>query len=296
MSTLIGGQGGVQPVDITGNERRVEARLSSMQRVREQFNRGARRSLPFLVRRRGKLVGGAIGPLSQNLMEPSGGPTCHIFLEAPGRSGWAAIRLDTGAIQLIVDGSLGGGATDPDAEPVEPVVITQLTLAQRALVTRVARALGTDFADACREEVGAGLEVVRAECMRPGEEPPMPREGSAAECVFDGVAGRACIWLFASGDILESAAREKAAAEVTTGDPRMVQALSEVPLEVVAELGRVKLGLRKVLSLKVGEVLRLSTATDDPIEVRVGDVPKLTGLPVLSRGQLAVQITGRHAD
>ena len=71
MSTIIGGQGGVQPVDITGNERRVEARLSSMQRVREQFTRGARRSLPFLARRRGKLVGGALAPQSQHQMEPS---------------------------------------------------------------------------------------------------------------------------------------------------------------------------------------------------------------------------------
>lgn len=229
-------------------------------------------------------------------MEPSFGPICQIFLEAPGRAGWAAIRLDTGAIQLIVDGSLGGGAGDADSDSSEPVVITQLTLAQRALVTRVARALGADFAEACREEVGAGLEVVRAECLRPGEEPILPREASAAECVFDGVAGRGCIWLFASGDVLESAAREKSSAELSSGDPRMVQAMAEVPLEVVAELGRVKLGLRKVLSLKVGEVLRLSTATDDPVQVRIGDVPKLTGLPVLSRGQLAVQITGRHAE
>jgi flagellar motor switch/type III secretory pathway protein FliN len=296
MTTFGSGREGVQSVDITGNERRLEARLTSMQRVREQFTRGARRSLPFLVRRRGKLVGGALGPLSHNPMEPSGGPTCQIYLEAPGRAGWAAIRLDTGAIQLIVDGSLGGGAPDPNGEETEPVAITQLTLAQRALVTRVARALGTDFADACREEVGAGLEVVRAECMRPGEEPQLPREAAAAECIFEGVPGRACIWLFASGDVLESGAREKAAAEVQTGDPRMVQAMSEVPLEVVAELGRVKLGLRKVLSLKVGEVLRLTTATDDPIQVRVGDMPKLTGVPVLSRGQLAVQITGRHAE
>jgi flagellar motor switch protein FliM len=286
----------VHAVDITGNERRLEARLASMQRVRDQFTRGARRSLPFLVRRRGKLVGGQVAALSPTLLEPSIGPTCQIFLEAPGRAGWAAIRLDTGALQLIVEGSLGGGGPDADGEESEPIPLTQLTLAQRALVTRVARALGADFADACREEVGAGLDVVRAECVRTGEEASMPREAAAAECIFEGVQGRACIWLFASGDVLESAAREKSASEVSTGDPRMVQALSEVPLEVVAELGRVKLGLRRVLALRPGEVLRLPTATDDPIQIRIGDVPKLSGVPVLSRGQLAVQITGRHEE
>jgi len=56
----------------------------------------------------------------------------------------------------------------------------------------------------------------------------------------------------------------------------------------------VSLGLRRVLSLQPGEVLRLATATDDPIQVRVAGLAKLYGVPVLSRGQVSVQVTGRH--
>ena len=283
----------VRPVDITGNERRLGARTASMQKVAESFARGARRSLPFLVKRRCRLAVGQVGGAQISLAEPSVGPFCQITLESSGKPGWAALRVDTGAIQLIVDGSLGGAAPEEGEEP-EPVPMTNISLAQRALVSRVARALGGDFAEAIRDETSLKVQVTRAECLRGGEEPPLPKDAVAAECIFDGLPQQACIWLFASGEILESALRDRTASGASSGDPRMVQALSDVPVDVVAELGRVSLGLRRVLSLRPGEVLRLSTATDDPIQVRVGGLAKLYGVPVLSRGQVSVQVTGRH--
>ncbi|HEY5377504.1 MAG TPA: FliM/FliN family flagellar motor switch protein, partial [Polyangiaceae bacterium] len=95
---------------------------------------------------------------------------------------------------------------------------------------------------------------------------------------------------------LESAARENDPPTTQAGDPRMAEALSDVPIEIVAQLGTVKLGLRRVLSLQPGQVLRLDTAVDDPVSVRVAGVTKFVGAPVISRGQLAVEIRGRHED
>src|SRR5205823_12094940 len=123
-------RGSVRPVDITGNERRLGARTASMQKVAEQFTRGARRSLPFLVKRRCRLVSGQVGGASISQAEPNVGPFCQITLESSGKPGWAAIRIDTGAIQLIVDASLGGAAPE-EGEEAEPVPITHISLAQR---------------------------------------------------------------------------------------------------------------------------------------------------------------------
>src|SRR5262249_28274725 len=134
-------RGPVRPVDITGNERRLGARTASMQKIAEQFTRGARRSLPFLGKRKCRLLCGQVGGASIALAEPNAGPFCQITLESSGKPGWAALRLDTGAIQFIVDGSLGGIAPE-EGEEAEAVPMTQISLAQRALVTRVARALG----------------------------------------------------------------------------------------------------------------------------------------------------------
>ena len=83
----------VQAVDITGNERRLGARLVSMQKVAENFTRGARRLLPFLVRRRARLVPGQVGPAVIAAEELPSGAFCQVFLEASGKSGWAALRI-----------------------------------------------------------------------------------------------------------------------------------------------------------------------------------------------------------
>ena len=64
----------------------------------------------------------------------------------------------------------------------------------------------------------------------------------------------------------------------------------------INELGCAMLTLHRVLSLKVGEVVRLPTALDDAIAVRVAGVRKFNAVPVASRGQVAIEIRGRHED
>jgi flagellar motor switch protein FliM len=76
----------------------------------------------------------------------------------------------------------------------------------------------------------------------------------------------------------------------------MPQIVQEVPVLIVAELGRLKVGLRSLLELQVGQVLRLSTAVDDPVRIEVEGLKKFFGSPVVSRGQLAVEIKGRTGE
>jgi flagellar motor switch protein FliM len=95
---------------------------------------------------------------------------------------------------------------------------------------------------------------------------------------------------------LEAAIKEQAAEDPDLGDPRFVEALHEVTVELTAELGRVTLGLRRLLTLQPGQILRLSTAVDDPAVLRIAGVTKFEGSPVVSRGQLGIQIKKRHED
>ncbi len=80
------------------------------------------------------------------------------------------------------------------------------------------------------------------------------------------------------------------------GDHRMYEAIKEVRGEVIAELGRIKVGLRELLTWRPGQVIRLSTAIDDPILLSVSGMTKFAGRPVISRGQLSVEIKGRAED
>jgi flagellar motor switch protein FliM len=76
----------------------------------------------------------------------------------------------------------------------------------------------------------------------------------------------------------------------------MAEALGGVPMALVAELGRVTMGLRSIMALRVGDVVRLPTATDDLLHVRVGGVEKFSAVPVVSRGQLAIEIRARAGE
>lgn len=279
-----------KPLDLTGRERQLRSAMQAMGRVAARFARATRRTLPFLLRRKSRLVADAVNiasPFGQPA--PSPGPSFEVTLEAEDSPAWGAIVLDAESLQILLEGALGASEASGVALGID------LTLAQRALVSRIARALAEDFAEAVRAESGLSLGVATCQSLAAGEAAEsLQADGLRVECRFLGIAGNAHLTIAVSAEALEAAAREQEETAPQNGDPRMAAALTQVPVEVVAELGRMSLGLRRVLSLEVGQVLRLPTAVDDPVLVRVGGVGKFEAAPVVSRGQLSVEIKGRH--
>jgi flagellar motor switch/type III secretory pathway protein FliN len=164
------------------------------------------------------------------------------------------------------------------------------------LSSRLIKALGDDLARAVRSEVPLALKLVGVFASPTDSLDQVERaDGLSVDCTVEGVPG-ALITVAVQAAALEAASREDDTPEPQAGDPRMVQIVQEVPVEVVAELGRLTMGLRSVLKLQKGQVLRLSTAVDDPVRVEVAGLKKFTGVPVVSRGQLAVEIRNRYGD
>jgi flagellar motor switch protein FliM len=207
---------------------------------------------------------------------------------------WVVVEIDTDAINLIVEGVLGGSAHDVDAE-VESVG-PELTSAQRALLTRVVRALAEDVVSAVRNVAGLELKIVGVEALRAGDAPGMEDDALVIPCALEGMGQSGNVLIAMSGESLETATRGAQIGDHANPDPRIGEALEGVTVEVVAELGRAKLGLRRILALKSGDVVRLTTAIDDPVVVCISGIPKLSGAPVVSRGQLSIQIQGRHGE
>ena len=280
-------------VDLTGRERHLKGAMYAMSHVAQRFVRGARKTLPFLVKRRARLVPEPVCIVdlgAERVVER--GPVFEIMLEAEDGPAWACLSLGPEALSVMLEGALGGSEKNASSG-----IGADLTLAQAALVGKLARRLAQDFADAVKGEVGITLRATSARSIPAGDERDANfADGLRAECAFEGIAGDARISIAMGAEALESASKGQDDEAEDSTDPRMAEALSEVPVEVVAELGRVRLGLRRVLSLEVGQVLRLATAVDDPVIVRVGGVEKFRGAPVISRGQVSVEIRGRHED
>jgi flagellar motor switch protein FliM len=278
-------------VDLTGRERHLKGAMYAMSHVAQRFARSARKTLPFLVKRRARLVPEPVCIVdlgAERVVER--GPIFEIVLEDPDSTAWACLTIGPEALGVLLDGALGGSEKNQSGG-----IGADLTLAQAALVGKLARKLAEDLAEAVRDEVGLALKVISARSIPAGDERDAAfPDGLRAECAFEGIPGDARLAIAMGAEALETAAKGQVEDDEESSDPRMAEALVEVPVEVVAELGRVRLGLRRVLSLEVGQVLRLATAVDDPVIVRVGGLEKFRGVPVISRGQLSVEIRGRH--
>jgi len=56
-----------------------------------------------------------------------------------------------------------------------------------------------------------------------------------------------------------------------TEGQQSIDILVDVPLQVVAELGRTRMPVKDILKLGVGAVIELDKLADDPIDLRVND-------------------------
>ena len=275
----------VRPLDLMGRERQLRSSVSAMDRIAVSFTRAARRSLPFLGRCRARIASTPVmllPPISE------GGPSFSVPLTGADGSKLAAVTLDANAIAVTVEGALGGSVLQSSLPAA-----AELSAAQRALLMRIGGSLALDLADAIRTEVG--LETTPA----PGEPSHGAQDSGTADslfvaCEIEGLPVLATIILQASAEAIEAAARLQDCAPLGQVDPRVAQALLEVPVEVRAELGRVSLGLGAILALRPGDVIRLNSAPDDSVPVFAAGVHKLDGAPITSRGQLAIEIRGRH--
>lgn len=267
--------------------------MHAMGLVAQNFSRAARRTLPFLVRRRARLVPDAVA-ISDAFSYSETAPdlSFEVRLEDDDSPAWGRLTLDAGTLGLLLDGALGGDSADVAA------LSGDLTLAQSALVGRIARSLAEDLCSAVKDAVGLQMKIVASHTLRAGEPFDAPEtDGLSVNCLFDGVGEGCSIRIAVSAEVLEAAVREQhAEEEPTAGDPRMGEAVLDVPVEVVAVLGTLTLGLRQVLTLHVGQVLRLPVAVDDAVWVRVAGLTKFEAAPVVSRGQIGVRVSGRHEE
>lgn len=258
--------------------RRACARLAATQRLLEV---AVRRSLPYLARRKVPVSSEpARAALRADVMEGLENPTYLAPLcvaRAPKASG--ALVLDAKAIAHGLDGLLGSGKGDlPTLDP------GGLSGPQTALASRLARSLVAGF-DEVLAPMGASLALAT--------EPPSTGGGSVLI---------ACTVTIGEGDnagkimLLVPAAAIDADSNILEDKPRIVAdtqiAVGDAEIEIVAELGRVRLPLARVGTLRVGDVIRLPLSVDSPARLLATGHGLFSGKPTTKGSQIAIEISG----
>ncbi|MEN6521606.1 MAG: FliM/FliN family flagellar motor switch protein [Armatimonadota bacterium] len=72
--------------------------------------------------------------------------------------------------------------------------------------------------------------------------------------------------------------------------------LKDVPVQAAVELGKAKVSMQDIISIDIGDVIRLDKAVDELLDVKVQGETKFYGRPGLIGTKLAVQIAEQTAD
>ena len=74
-------------------------------------------------------------------------------------------------------------------------------------------------------------------------------------------------------------------------DPRRIDLLLDVPLDVTVELGRARLSIQELLSLGPGSVVELDKLAGEPLDILVNDRLVARGEAVVVNDKFGVRIT-----
>lgn len=295
----------IRPFEIGAlDQNQLHGAIFALTQIATPFCRELRRAMPFLARQRARLVlGEAVLASDGTLPEAGEGPSFLVTMESQSDL-WAAVSFDGAAILALVEG-LFGGATEPsdeaegdgaEAPDSRQALGEALTLAQRAMLRRLCADLAGRLVRLVEAQTGQKLTVTELVSLKRGEFPELAADALAIDCQIEGVSHPWVVRVFMGADALQKLTAQESGTKEADAGPTMAMAAVRVPVTVVAELGRVTLRLSQVLGLRVGDTLRLPSAANDPVLVRVEGVPKFDAVPVISRGQVAVKIQSRHSE
>ncbi|MBX3186749.1 MAG: FliM/FliN family flagellar motor switch protein [Labilithrix sp.] len=242
------------------------------------------RSLPHLARRKIAVSAEpARSVLESEILGDVARPHHLTPLRVGPSSALGAIILDANLVAHGLDGMLGAGRGDvPRLDP------RGLSAAQTALASRLARSLVAAF-DEVFGALGAPLEIAS------GGADGQPASVLVA-CTVTVGAGESqgkVVLLVPAAAIDGDLARSDDGARVPAAERRAE--VSEVELELVAELGSVSVSLARLASLRVGDLLTLPLAVDAPVKLRVGDRRLFQGTPTTRGSHIALELVGHAA-
>jgi hypothetical protein len=239
-----------------------------------------KRAIPFLFRDGVAVAAAPAVSVDRAAFEAELGSPRHVVTLCTEPEGYAALLLDAPAVAFLLDGALGGNGANPPALAAEGI-----TGPQKALLGRILATVVPAFSAAL--EAGLGLKLKRP---TPGDDHGPPDTVAALRFRLgeEGVGGSISLTLAPAALLAGSAPGKKAAAGGF--DPVLGAALGNCELELVAELGRVKLTLHQLAGLQVGDVLDLPTPVGSAIPVRVDGRVLFRGHPITSGSHVAVRV------
>lgn len=286
---------GIRSYDFTTQERIVRGRMPGLEISNERFARLYRNSITSLVMRHVDTNVQApeiikFGEFMRTVPFPS---SINIFKINPFK-GYAILIIEAPVVFAFVEFSFGSSS----AKFVKSEGRAFSSIEQRIIKNVVSAAL-KDFANAWSGIAEIEPELVSSEMNPQLVTIVMPSEiviKITIQLEIEEFEGKIyfCIpysMIEPVKDKLYSAIQSDKFELDKRWSEKIKESLLASNIEVVAELGRIKLSLEALLNLEVGSVITLGKSVNDDILIKVERKPTFAGMPGYSRGNQAIKIT-----
>jgi flagellar motor switch protein FliM len=275
---------------ISADGQRTRRAAAVLERAAPDLAAALKRALPFFVRRGAEIAVEEVhASPSDEILESLPGPRHQVDLVATVGGARGALVLDGVAVALILDGVLGGDGTRPPTLDEKG-----LSKAQAALVGRLAKAIVEAFGEVAPPHGVSRFEITQGTGDRPAEGIPLACTFRISEKDPAGGERVARIVLFVAKDAILAVAERTVVAKSGAVDPRVLAAVSEAEIELVAELGRRRVKFALLAGLKPGDLLRLELPLETEARVHVGGKVLFRGRPTSHAGQVGIRVSARH--
>src|SRR5262249_4573573 len=286
-----------RPYDLTNQERIIRGRMPTLEIINQKFARLLRASLSGNLRR--VIDVGAqnvemvkFGEFLKTLPVPT---SMHIIRMNPLRGG-ALLVIESKLVFALIDSFFGG----PGNSQVK-VEGRDFTPIETHMILRVADLIFSDMETAWESVEPITVELERSE-VNPqfvGIVPPIDAVViTQFELEMDEANGKITFCLhYATIEPIRAKLYAGFQTERLEVDQswlrRIIQQLQNLDVEMSVDLGTTEISVRSLLSLQVGDIIRLDQDCDNPLLVRVEGVPKFTGFARVVRQKKAVEIATR---
>ncbi len=252
---------------------RGRAACARVAEVSSSLGTALRRAMPFLARRRVTVT--AEPPRCQSFADLAADDSIvHVAPFQVVRGSRGLLLVDDTALARILDDVLGG---QPGAiAELQRTPSGGLSSAQAALAGRVSGTMLRAFGEVTSHKLAITIEPIAAKEIE---------SGSAVVVTLNMEGGGRILLALPLSSIHTAEPVEEAQA-----DSGIAMALTDVEVDIVAELGKVRLPLEAIAALKVGDVLRLSLPLDERARVSAGGAVLFQGRPTASGESVAVAL------
>jgi len=223
-------------------------------------------------------------------------PSCLGIFAAPPLKGHAVVAVEAGLMFVVLDKMIGG-----PGKPLEEV--RDFTEIEIKIFTLVLRRILSDLKEASKKVISLEVSLSRVESnpgyinIMTGGERALIMELTVTIGEFSGKISL-CFSLSGFDPVMDrlepkEEVLEKRPEEVREEKERILSALQESTVELVAVLGNCTMRMSRLLELRVGDTIVLDQPASVPIKVKVGDAVVFRGEPGQSRNRRAVRVIDR---